>query len=153
MGKYSDDTTWDDIVPLPQDDGGPNPLAAIAYTDDYSEAMSYLRATMAKNEMSERALALTEDIIDMNAAHYTVWFAYPLPPTNLTVKANPFPSSQALPLRNPQSPKRRPLQRTRLAQRNRTRTPKKLSNLASSPIGRRSLGFMQRRSRVYISNV
>ena len=74
MGKYSDDTTWDDIVPLPQDDGGPNPLAAIAYTDEYSEAMSYLRAIMAKNEMSERALSLTEDIIDMNAAHYTVWF-------------------------------------------------------------------------------
>ncbi|KAH0285304.1 CaaX farnesyltransferase alpha subunit [Aureobasidium namibiae CBS 147.97] len=73
MGKYSDDTTWDDIVPLPQDDGGPNPLAAIAYTDEYSEAMSYLRAIMAKNEMSERALSLTEDIIDMNAAHYTVW--------------------------------------------------------------------------------
>ena len=87
MGKYSDDRTWDDIVPLPQDDGGPNPLAAIAYTDDYSEAMSYLRAIMAKNEMSERALALTEDIIDMNAAHYTVWFASPLPPS-LTVKAN-----------------------------------------------------------------
>jgi protein farnesyltransferase/geranylgeranyltransferase type-1 subunit alpha len=77
MGKYSDDTTWDDIVPLPQDDGGPNPLAAIAYTDDYSEAMSYLRAIMAKNEMSERALALTEDIIDMNAAHYTVWSVSP----------------------------------------------------------------------------
>ncbi|KAI4720021.1 protein prenylyltransferase [Aureobasidium sp. EXF-10727] len=73
MGKYSDDSTWDDIVPLPQDDGGPNPLAAIAYTDEYAEAMSYLRAVMAKNEMSERALSLTEDIIDMNAAHYTVW--------------------------------------------------------------------------------
>lgn len=80
MGKYSDDSTWDDIVPLPQDDGGPNPLAAIAYTDEYSEAMSYLRAIMAKNEMSERALALTEDIIDMNAAHYTVWFVnFPQP--------------------------------------------------------------------------
>jgi protein farnesyltransferase/geranylgeranyltransferase type-1 subunit alpha len=73
MGKYSDDNHWNDIVPLPQDDGGVNSLAAIAYTDDYSEAMSYLRAIMAKNEMSERALSLTEDIIDMNAAHYTVW--------------------------------------------------------------------------------
>lgn len=73
MGKYSDDQDWDDIAPLPQDDGGPNPLAAIAYTDEYAEAMSYLRAIMAKNEMSQRALHLTEDIIDMNAAHYTVW--------------------------------------------------------------------------------
>ncbi|KAI9718655.1 MAG: CAAX geranylgeranyltransferase alpha subunit, partial [Candelina submexicana] len=72
MGKYSDDPAWSDIIPLPQDDGGPNPLAAIAYTGEYSEAMSYLRAVMAKNEFSDRVLALTEDIIRMNPAHYTV---------------------------------------------------------------------------------
>lgn len=29
---------------------------------------------MAKNEMSERVLELTEDIIGMNPAHYTVWY-------------------------------------------------------------------------------
>jgi len=73
MAKYAEDPEWKDVEPLPQDDGGPNPLAAIAYTDGYSEAMAYLRAVMASNEMSERALALTEDIIDMNPAHYTVW--------------------------------------------------------------------------------
>ena len=28
---------------------------------------------MAKNEASERVLALTEDMIAMNPAHYTVW--------------------------------------------------------------------------------
>ncbi|KAF2842837.1 protein prenylyltransferase [Patellaria atrata CBS 101060] len=73
MGVYSDDPLWADVEPLPQDDGGPNPLAAIAYTDEYSEAMSYLRAVMASNDMSERVLSLTEDIISMNPAHYTVW--------------------------------------------------------------------------------
>lgn len=73
MGQFSENTAWEDVVPLPQDDGGTNTLAAIAYTDDYSEAMSYLRAVMANNEMSERALDLTEKVIDMNAAHYTVW--------------------------------------------------------------------------------
>ncbi|KAI9834827.1 MAG: hypothetical protein M1819_002735 [Sarea resinae] len=73
MGRYSSDPVWEDIVPLPQDDGGPNPLAAIAYPEDYSEAMSYLRAVMANNEFSDRTLELTEDIIDMNPAHYTVW--------------------------------------------------------------------------------
>lgn len=73
MGKYSDDPAWQDIVPFPQDDGGPNPLAAIAYTEEYSEAMSYLRAVMADDELSPRALSLTGDIIDLNAAHYTVW--------------------------------------------------------------------------------
>lgn len=70
---YAEDTAWTDITPLPQDDGE-QPLAQIAYTDEYSEAMSYLRAIQAKEEMSERALAITEHIIDMNPAHYTVWF-------------------------------------------------------------------------------
>lgn len=75
MTQYSEDEAWADIEPLPQDDGGAHPLAAIAYTEEYSEAMSYLRAVMAKNEMSERALDLTEHIISMNPAHYTVWYA------------------------------------------------------------------------------
>jgi protein farnesyltransferase/geranylgeranyltransferase type-1 subunit alpha len=73
MGDYAEDPEWIDVEPIPQDEGGPNPLAAIHYSAEYSEAMSYLRAVMAKNEMSERALALTEHIIDMNPAHYTVW--------------------------------------------------------------------------------
>ena len=70
---YHDDEAWADIEPLPQDDGGLHPLAAIAYTEEYSEAMGYLRAVMAKNEFSERVLGLTEHIISMNPAHYTVW--------------------------------------------------------------------------------
>jgi protein farnesyltransferase/geranylgeranyltransferase type-1 subunit alpha len=70
---YDDDEVWADIEPLPQDDGGLHPLAAIAYTEEYSQAMGYLRAVMAKNEFSKRVLALTEHIISMNPAHYTVW--------------------------------------------------------------------------------
>lgn len=70
---YHDDEAWKDIEPLPQDDGGMHPLAAIAYTEEYSEAMGYLRAVMANNEFSERVLGLTEHIINMNPAHYTVW--------------------------------------------------------------------------------
>ena len=75
MGEYEESEEWKDIVPIPQDEGGPNPLAAIAYTDEYSEAMSYLRAVMAVDELSERVLALTEHVISMNPAHYTVWLA------------------------------------------------------------------------------
>jgi protein farnesyltransferase/geranylgeranyltransferase type-1 subunit alpha len=70
---YHDDDAWADIEPLPQDDGGLHPLAAIAYTEEYSEAMGYLRAVMAKNEFSRRVLGLTEHIISLNPAHYTVW--------------------------------------------------------------------------------
>ena len=73
MGKYEDSEQWEDIIPIPQNEGGANPLASIAYTDEYSEAMSYLRAVMATNEMSDRSLELTEHIISMNPAHYTVW--------------------------------------------------------------------------------
>ncbi|KAL8843523.1 MAG: hypothetical protein Q9170_000027 [Blastenia crenularia] len=73
MGRYGDSEEWADVVPIPQDDGGPSPLAAIAYSDEYSEAMGYLRAVMANDEKSERILELTEHIISMNPAHYTVW--------------------------------------------------------------------------------
>jgi protein farnesyltransferase/geranylgeranyltransferase type-1 subunit alpha len=73
MTKYSTDPQWSDVVPLPTDEGGPNPLAAIAYSPEYEEAMSYLRAVMAANEYSDRVLDLTEHIIDLNPAHYTVW--------------------------------------------------------------------------------
>lgn len=77
MGEaYANDPEWADIAPIPLNDGsesGAMPLASIAYPDEYLEATSYLRAVMAANEMSERALKLTADVISMNPAHYTVW--------------------------------------------------------------------------------
>jgi hypothetical protein len=36
MGKYEDDPAWDDVVPIPQDDGE-GALAQIAYSDEYAE--------------------------------------------------------------------------------------------------------------------
>lgn len=74
--SYADDPEWADIAPIPHNDGGSNPLAAIAYTDEYAEAMSYLRAIMADNEVSQRALVLTGHIISLNPAHYTVWYGH-----------------------------------------------------------------------------
>lgn len=78
---YSSSPIWSDITPIAlqdtasgADDQNAAPaLATIAYSPRYAEAMSYLRALMAKNEYSERALSLTADIIFMNPAHYTVW--------------------------------------------------------------------------------
>ncbi|KAJ5824232.1 Protein prenyltransferase alpha subunit [Penicillium robsamsonii] len=75
-GTYSTDPEWASVTPIDLDDGsssGAMPLATIAYPADYLEATSYLRAVMATNEMSERALNLTKDVISMNPAHYTVW--------------------------------------------------------------------------------
>ncbi|KAF0460276.1 protein prenylyltransferase [Gigaspora margarita] len=63
---------WSDVVPIEQDDG-PDPLAQIAYDPEYSKAMGYFRALAQKNEHSERALTLTEKIIEHNPAHYTIW--------------------------------------------------------------------------------
>ncbi|KAJ5096095.1 hypothetical protein NUU61_005451 [Penicillium alfredii] len=74
--SYANDPEWASVTPIPLDDGsdsGAMPLATIAYPPEYLEATSYLRAVMAANEMSERALKLTEDVISMNPAHYTVW--------------------------------------------------------------------------------
>lgn len=75
-GTYTSNPEWASVQPIPLNDGsetGAMPLATIAYSPEYLEAMSYLRAVMAANEMSERAFKLTEDIIFMNPAHYTVW--------------------------------------------------------------------------------
>lgn len=38
-GRYEGDPAWDDVVPIPQDDGE-KPLAAIAYTDEYAEGIN-----------------------------------------------------------------------------------------------------------------
>lgn len=92
MSKYSSSPTWASITPIPLDDGSNyyvspstegseaveqqqqiTPLASIAYAPEYEEATSYLRAVMAEDEMSERALELTEHIIKLSPAHYTVW--------------------------------------------------------------------------------
>ncbi|RUP48056.1 hypothetical protein BC936DRAFT_145011 [Jimgerdemannia flammicorona] len=70
---YNKRPEWQDITPIPQDDG-PNPLVLIAYSSDYTDAMNYFRAISSKNELSERALDLTTQIIGMNPAHYTIWY-------------------------------------------------------------------------------
>ncbi|KAJ2585470.1 hypothetical protein EV177_009940, partial [Coemansia sp. RSA 1804] len=59
-GKYSSDKgdyvplkeqeEWRDVTPIPQEEE-PNTVCPIAYTDEYSDMMSYLRAVMAKREV------------------------------------------------------------------------------------------------------
>ncbi|KAH6955552.1 hypothetical protein DER45DRAFT_573469 [Fusarium avenaceum] len=71
-GSLAQDPEWDDVIPIPQNEPE-GALAQIAYPDDYAEAVSYLRAVMAADECSPRSLRLTEHVISMNPAHYTVW--------------------------------------------------------------------------------
>jgi protein farnesyltransferase/geranylgeranyltransferase type-1 subunit alpha len=76
---YSTSPHWSDVTPIPQITHEPNipdpgpALATIAYSDRYTEAMEYLRGVMATGVGGERVLSLTEDVILMNPAHYTVW--------------------------------------------------------------------------------
>ncbi|TIB18807.1 hypothetical protein E3P92_00296 [Wallemia ichthyophaga] len=69
---YAERDDFKDLIPIPQDEG-PSPLAPINYSQKYRDAMDMFRAVVDINEKSERALGLTEDIIRMNAGHYTVW--------------------------------------------------------------------------------
>ncbi|KAG5951189.1 hypothetical protein E4U53_003600 [Claviceps sorghi] len=71
-GSLANDPEWDDVIPIPHSEPA-DALARIAYPDDYAEGVSYLRAVMAAEECSPRCLRLTEHIISMNPAHYTVW--------------------------------------------------------------------------------
>jgi hypothetical protein len=54
-------------------DDGPNPVVEIRYTDEYRELMDLFRAVVKANEMSERALALTAEVVESNPANYTAW--------------------------------------------------------------------------------
>ncbi|KAH3767406.1 protein farnesyltransferase/geranylgeranyltransferase type-1 subunit alpha [Pelomyxa schiedti] len=69
----SDD--WPDVTPLPISD--PNvlsPVCPIAYNARFKEVMGYFRAALAVDERSPRALTLTAEVIDLNAANYTAWY-------------------------------------------------------------------------------
>ncbi|PHH61799.1 hypothetical protein CDD81_7963 [Ophiocordyceps australis] len=71
-GPLAAEPEWDDVVPIPFEEPD-DALVRIAYPEEYAEAVSYLRACMGSEECSPRALRLTEHVISMNPAHYTVW--------------------------------------------------------------------------------
>lgn len=63
---------YDDVTPLTLNETQPQ-LCQILYTEEYKTTMGTLLALLQKEEYSERALALTEEGINLLASHYTIW--------------------------------------------------------------------------------
>jgi len=70
---YKDRLQWKDVVPIKQDDGEA-PVCPIAYTAEFEDVMNYFRAMLQADEKSQRALENTTEVIEFNAANYTVWY-------------------------------------------------------------------------------
>lgn len=73
MAEFDEDSdydSWDDITPVPQEDGS---VVVIDYNPDYRGMMNIFRAVIRNEEYSERVLRLTEKLLDANPANYTVW--------------------------------------------------------------------------------
>lgn len=70
--RYSKRPDWTDVKPVAQNDG-PHSVVVIRYNEVFEETFNYFRAILAANEISERALQLTSDCINLNASNYTLW--------------------------------------------------------------------------------
>ena len=70
---FSERPKWQDITPIDQYEGGPAPIAPIPYPKEYIEVLGYFRAILAKEEISVRALELTEEVIARSSGNYTAW--------------------------------------------------------------------------------
>lgn len=49
------------------------PIAPIPYPEAYVEVLGYFRAVLAKDEISNRALELTEEVINFSSGNYAAW--------------------------------------------------------------------------------
>jgi len=70
---FSERPEYADLTPVLQDDG-PDPVCPINYLPDYVDTMNYFRALLKKEEKSQRALWVTQEVIDYNPSNYTAFY-------------------------------------------------------------------------------
>jgi len=63
---------WADITPLLQDDG-PSPVVVIDYDPQFVALMNIFRGLIHMKEFSGRGLIMSQELLNVNAASYTVW--------------------------------------------------------------------------------
>lgn len=64
---------FDDIIPLPISSDAEGELCQIMYDDDYKHLMGIARAMLESKELSERALHITNSVVEVVPAFYTIW--------------------------------------------------------------------------------
>lgn len=69
---YKDRPEWADVEP--DSIRTRTSIMDIKYTSRYEEVFSYFRAMLAKDELSERSLALTADCIELQRSNFSVWY-------------------------------------------------------------------------------
>lgn len=66
---------WSDVTPIEQYTKETDPgICKIDYTQDFEDAMKYFRAILHADEISRRALELTQVVIKVNYGCYTAWY-------------------------------------------------------------------------------
>jgi len=71
---FSERPEWADMKPIPEHPSSDiPPVCHIAYSDNFRQTMDYFRGVLCAQEYSERALALTEEVILCNQSNYTAW--------------------------------------------------------------------------------
>ena len=62
------------MTPVQQYEEGRAPIAPIPYHPDFEEVLSYFRAILKSQEVSDRAFELTSEVIDFSEGNYNAWF-------------------------------------------------------------------------------
>lgn len=75
-------SVWSDVQRTYQSESSSSPMCPILYAPEYSSAMDIYRTLVSSNatpelltslELSPRALALTQHLIQLNPSHYSIW--------------------------------------------------------------------------------